>query len=206
MARCRKGWAWAPRPEFLPPSPHLHTLQRHVFLQKPTGWPLHWDLDLGPGSVGAPAGTVWTGPCLISGSARCQAAGTAGSGQTGPTACLPALGRNAIHPPVLTRLPQVPRPGGTQASARSSKAWWPARGSLAPRGLGLSSHARKGLGAPQGGHPSKNPPDTTDRSIGIPRPVGVRSRRETQRETDGTRASCPHTLSPGCPERPGVCV
>lgn len=62
---------------------------------KPTSGPPRRPVS-GPVSAGALLGTVGTG-CLISGSARCQAAGDRGQWPNRPRRMPPALGRNAIQ-------------------------------------------------------------------------------------------------------------
>lgn len=47
--------------ELFPTCPPPHALEEQDTLGKPTWWHLRWDLGLGPGSVGAQAGTVQTG-------------------------------------------------------------------------------------------------------------------------------------------------
>lgn len=88
---------------------------------------------------------------------------------------------------MLTRLPQVRGPGGTQASKEKQQGLVASQRLLGSQGPQAVFPSLGGTRSTQGGHLSKNPPDTKDRPIGIPRPVGVQSRRQM----DGARP-------PGC--------
>lgn len=123
-----------------------------------------------------PGGHGTDGGCLISDSTRCQAAGTAGSGQTGPTACLPALSRNAIHP-LSAWLPQAWRPG----------LWGEARPAGCPGASGCLPTAREGRERPTGLLEPKPTQTQLDRPTGTLRPAGVRG--VDTGETDGARVS-----------------
>lgn len=103
--------------------------------------------------------------CLISGSARCQAAGTAGSGQTGPAACLPALGKDAIHAPGAWSPREGRRaPGETHSpvAAQETRATFPR-----PEGAGSA------LGRARKPKPTQT---QLDRPTGTPRPPGLRGK------------------------------
>lgn len=167
---------------------------------------------------------------MISGSARCQAAGTGGSGQTGPTTCLPALGRNAIHPPVLAQLPQVVRRGqAARLGGQAGAGELPGSSGHLPMPGEDKERAR--------GHLGQNPSDTAGQTPGDPEVSW--GRREAHSEGDRARASwlqvspsswgvpfsgeqpshspgtglqpqahSPVSLQPnlGCPGRPRVCA
>lgn len=144
---------------------------------------------------GGPSAGLWVSRwapcrrgCLISGSARCQAAGTAGSGQTGPATCLPALGRNAIHAP---------------------GAWLPREGHRAPRethglvaaqGTGATFPRPKGAGSTPGGALQPKPTQTQlDRPAGTPRPAGVRREGRHKRRRMGPGSLAVGPPPPGSP-------
>lgn len=126
--------------------------------------------------------------CLISGSARCQAAGTAGSGQTGPAACLPALGRNAIHAPGAW----LPREG-RQAPGET-------HGPVAAQGTRATFPRPEGAGSALGGALKPKPTLTQlDGPTGTLRPAGLRRERVHKRRRTGPGSLAVGPPPPGSP-------